>query len=76
MIHSDIPADLPGIELERDRNNPSRLMDRSKSSVTKQAAAASIYDVLDAPPEDITVTRRVDDSPARDCSDNADQGVE
>ena len=35
MIHPDIPAELPGIELERDHYTPSQVTVRSKPSVTE-----------------------------------------
>ena len=75
MVHPDIPAEFPRIEIERDRNTPSRVTVRSKPSVTKQAEAARVSDGLDAPPEDSAVTRVVDDAPATDGNDDADQGV-
>ena len=34
IIHPDIPAELPGIELEHDHNTPSRVTVSSKTSVT------------------------------------------
>ena len=76
MIHPDIPAELPGIKLERDLNTPSRVTVRSKPSVIKQAADARISAGLDAPREDSAVTRGVDDTPAKDGGYKTDQGVE
>ena len=75
MIHPDIPAELPGIELERDRNTPSRVTVRIKPSVTEQASSARISAGLDVPPEDSAVTIGVYDAHATDGNDNADQGV-
>ena len=63
MIHPDIPAELPGIKLERDLNTSSRLTVHNKLSVTEQAADARISAGLDAPREDSAVTRGVDDAP-------------
>ena len=76
MIHPDIPAELPGIKLERDLNTPSRVTVRSKPSVAEQAAAARISAGLDAPREDRAMTRGVDDAPTTDGGDNTDKGVE
>ena len=75
MIHPDIPAELPGIKLERDLNTPSRVTVRSKPSVTEQAAASRISAGLDAPREDSAVTIGVDDAPATDGRDNTDKGL-
>ena len=75
MIHPDIPAELPGIKLERDLHTPSRVTFRCKPSVTEQEAAARISDGLDAPHEDNAMTRGVDDAPATDSSYNIDEGV-
>ena len=75
IIYPDITAELPRIKLERDLNTLSRVTVCSKPSVTKQAADASISAGLDAPREDSAVTRGVDDAPATDGGDNADQGV-
>ena len=75
MIHPDIPVELPGIDLERDRNTPSRVTVHSKTIVTEQAAAARISAGLDAPPEDSAVTRGVEDAPSTEGRDDADEGV-
>ena len=75
MVHPDIPAELPGINLERDLHTPSRVTIRRKPSVTEQAAAARISAGLDAPHEDNAMTRGVDDAPASDGGDNTDEGV-
>ena len=75
MIHPDIPADLPGIKLERDLHTPSRVTVRRKPSVTEQAAATRISTGLDAPNEDITMNRGLDDAPATDGGNNTDEGV-
>ena len=75
MIHPDIPVEFPKIKLEHDFNSLSRVTVCSKPSVTKQSAAARISAGLDVPHEDSAVTRGVDDAPATDGGDNADQGV-
>ena len=59
MIHPGIPAELPGINLERDLHTPSRVTIRRKPSVTEQATAARISAGLDAPQEDNVITREV-----------------
>ena len=75
MIHPDIPAELPGIKLERDLHTPSRVTVRRKPSVTEQAAAARISAGLDVPHEDNAMTRGLDDAPTTDGGDNTDEGV-
>ena len=76
MIHPDILAELPGMELQRDYNTPSRVTVRSGPTPTEQAAAAEIAAGLDAPYENSAETRGVDDAPAAEVSDDADQGVQ
>ena len=75
MIHPNIPAELPGINLERDLLTLSRVTIRRKPSVTEQAAAASISAGLDARHEDNAMTRGVHDAPATNGGDNTDEGV-
>ena len=75
MIHPDIPAELPGIKLERDLHTPSRVTVRRKTSVTEQAAAARITAGLDAQHEDNAMARGVNDAPATDGSNNTNEGV-
>ena len=48
---------------------------RRKPSVTEQAADARISAGLDAPHEDSTMTRGVDEAPATDIGNNTDEGV-
>ena len=75
MMHPDIPAEMPGINLERDLHTPSRMMICRKPSVTEQAAAARISAGLDAPQEDNAKTIGVDDSPSTDGGNNTNEGV-
>ena len=72
MIHPNIMAELPGIELQRDRTTPSRVTVRSGTSPTKQAAAARISAGLGAPPADSAATKGVDNAPTAEGSDDAD----
>ena len=76
MIHPDILVELPGMELQCGCNTPSRVTVRSGPTPTKQAAAARISAGLDAPSADSAETRGVDDAPAAEGSDDADQGVQ
>ena len=76
MIHPNISAELPGIELQRDRTNPSRVTVRSGPTPTKQAAASRISVGLDAPLVDSAATIGVNDAPVAESSDDANQKVE
>ena len=75
LIHPNIPADLPGINLKRDLHTPSRGTICRKPSVTEQAASARIAAGLDAPQEDNATTRGVDDAPATYGGNNTNEGV-
>ena len=81
LIHPDIPAEFPGMELQRDQNTPSRVTvhypTRTERDPKKEAAAARIAAGLDTPPEDSEPTRGVDDTAdtAEDTGD-VDQGVD
>ena len=76
MIHPNILAELPGIELQRNLTTPSRVTVRKDPNPTERAAAARVAAGLDAPPNKDATTRGVDDAPAAEGSDDADQGVE
>ena len=83
LIHPDVLAEFPGMELQRDQNTPSRVTVRTEPNPvrkepdpTKQAAAARVAAGLDAPPEASATTRGVDDAAhAADGTGDADQGV-
>ena len=76
MIHPNISAELPGVELQRNLTTPSRVTVRKGPNPTERSAAARVTAGLDAPPNKDATTRGVDDAPAAEGSDDADQGVD
>ena len=66
MIHPDILAEFPEMEFQRDQCTLSRVTVsypvQKEHDPGKEAVAARVAAGLDAPPEDSTTTRGVDDT--------------
>ena len=75
MIHPDMVANLPGIELESDFMRPAVLASGEKPDIMTQLVAARLNADLDNKPESNIYPRGVIETPAMILRDDVDPGV-